>query len=717
MQELQLGFIFSCILLTCSLTGGTRPVMAQDDRFHLILESPRVENGGVVQGQEGETITLDFRLSLVTDAINVSGVVVPLSGSGAEVEFHPVDCDVDCANDLYFGGPADRGDEIFFYSASVVDPVFENVEGPLAFQGPQGPGVVVGLSTDLASGFAYPRGKHGILDFSIDVVVPAGGIRDRVTLDALDGLRGQTGRPQSLTISRQGVSLEPRFESFSFGVEKDPRDPRFIVRVESDQVSSGGVITGVAGSTVLVDARVTLETLVEGAAGVVVPLSGRGPGLTFRPIDCDSTCANERYFGNPGDAGNEIFFYNVDVVDPAFENVEGPLAGAGTQGPGVIVGLSTNVITGYSYPVGIHGVLDFQVEVTIPGGGESEMVVLSARDGLKGTGVPQRLTVSLDAVSLSPIFEELRFQVREAPPELHLSLDAEGSVEGPSSVPELVIPASVGEKATGSVFVLLDSALDQDEGVIGFQLSIAHDEGVNVLSTCLADELFERFPQLGGEVCPESLQFSPTVDPAAVFENEDPECELEIGQPQGPGISGGALLSGIPPLAGEFLPGNTGGPVRLVEIQLEQAEAFTEDGVGETVSFFDWRNCLRGSGSSAKTKLTVQGESLRPLSRTGMSVRFVRVTSAEFIRGDSNGDLRVDLSDALHLIDYQFLGGEAPGCPDAADTNDDEKLDIADVVQLITALFRDVRPLEPSTCGTDDDTSSESCPPGSTPCP
>ena len=42
-----------------------------------------------------------------------------------------------------------------------------------------------------------------------------------------------------------------------------------------------------------------------------------------------------------------------------------------------------------------------------------------------------------------------------------------------------------------------------------------------------------------------------------------------------------------------------------------------------------------------------------------------------FYRGDAdlNGD--VDLSDAVYLFNYLFLGGSAPGCEDGADATDD----------------------------------------------
>jgi len=58
-----------------------------------------------------------------------------------------------------------------------------------------------------------------------------------------------------------------------------------------------------------------------------------------------------------------------------------------------------------------------------------------------------------------------------------------------------------------------------------------------------------------------------------------------------------------------------------------------------------------------------------------------------FRRGDSNGDGTVDLSDAVHLLDWLFLGGEVPGCLTASDGNGDLTHDLTDAVYLLGYLF------------------------------
>ena len=68
-----------------------------------------------------------------------------------------------------------------------------------------------------------------------------------------------------------------------------------------------------------------------------------------------------------------------------------------------------------------------------------------------------------------------------------------------------------------------------------------------------------------------------------------------------------------------------------------------------------------------------------------------------FIRGDSNGDGVVNISDAQTTLSYLFLGSGQPRCYDAADANDDGRLDVSDPVITLRFLFLGGDPLpEPS---------------------
>jgi hypothetical protein len=76
---------------------------------------------------------------------------------------------------------------------------------------------------------------------------------------------------------------------------------------------------------------------------------------------------------------------------------------------------------------------------------------------------------------------------------------------------------------------------------------------------------------------------------------------------------------------------------------------------------------------------------------------------ARFRRQDANDDGTVDLSDAISLLQFLFLGGPAPFCDDAADANDDGKVDIGDAVTVLFRLFQGSAPIpEPAeSCGPD----------------
>ena len=58
-----------------------------------------------------------------------------------------------------------------------------------------------------------------------------------------------------------------------------------------------------------------------------------------------------------------------------------------------------------------------------------------------------------------------------------------------------------------------------------------------------------------------------------------------------------------------------------------------------------------------------------------------------FLRGDSNLDQGIDLSDSVHTLSALFLGGVRFGCEDAADTNDTGQIDISDAIFGLVYLF------------------------------
>jgi CHRD domain-containing protein len=59
-----------------------------------------------------------------------------------------------------------------------------------------------------------------------------------------------------------------------------------------------------------------------------------------------------------------------------------------------------------------------------------------------------------------------------------------------------------------------------------------------------------------------------------------------------------------------------------------------------------------------------------------------------FLRGDSNGDGVVDVSDIVTTLTYLFQGGARPYCLDAADDNDDGGVDVSDAIAGIFFLYQ-----------------------------
>jgi hypothetical protein len=84
-----------------------------------------------------------------------------------------------------------------------------------------------------------------------------------------------------------------------------------------------------------------------------------------------------------------------------------------------------------------------------------------------------------------------------------------------------------------------------------------------------------------------------------------------------------------------------------------------------------------------KVKAKDQQDQIGPWS----NVEDVVVTGGGFTRGDANGDGEIDISDAIYLVNYIFIGGPEPIPFEAGDANSDGEVDISDVIYLVNYLF------------------------------
>ena len=82
-----------------------------------------------------------------------------------------------------------------------------------------------------------------------------------------------------------------------------------------------------------------------------------------------------------------------------------------------------------------------------------------------------------------------------------------------------------------------------------------------------------------------------------------------------------------------------------------------------------------------------------------------------FVRGDTNSDDTTDMSDAVAIFGYLFLGDTTLTCEQAGDANDDGILDLSDGIRILTAIFLGGTDIAPPVegCGIDPTGHSLSC--------
>lgn len=60
---------------------------------------------------------------------------------------------------------------------------------------------------------------------------------------------------------------------------------------------------------------------------------------------------------------------------------------------------------------------------------------------------------------------------------------------------------------------------------------------------------------------------------------------------------------------------------------------------------------------------------------------------AGYICGDANADGNINISDAVYLINYVFVGGAPPAPPESGDANCDASANVSDAVWIINYIF------------------------------
>jgi hypothetical protein len=130
-----------------------------------------------------------------------------------------------------------------------------------------------------------------------------------------------------------------------------------------------------------------------------------------------------------------------------------------------------------------------------------------------------------------------------------------------------------------------------------------------------------------------------------------------------------------------------------------------------------YRDGLTGTGYPVNNNVSVGSSSYVPTLGECRFEAFEAPTAA-FIRGDANDDAKVDLSDAITILEWLFAGGHRPECPESADGNSDGRHDISDAMWLVGWQFLGREPPGAPfpACGVDPAAAAEACPPASTGC-
>jgi len=93
--------------------------------------------------------------------------------------------------------------------------------------------------------------------------------------------------------------------------------------------------------------------------------------------------------------------------------------------------------------------------------------------------------------------------------------------------------------------------------------------------------------------------------------------------------------------------------------------------------------CDRLGEPPVPISLVVNGREVEPTTEPGLALAI----GIRFLRGDSNVDGEVNLTDAVFTLEWLFRGGRRPDCLDAADSNGSRDVDIADPVYSLNFLF------------------------------
>ena len=239
---------------------------------------------------------------------------------------------------------------------------------------------------------------------------------------------------------------------------------------------------------------------------------------------------------------------------------------------------------------------------------------------------------------------------------------------------------------------------------------IAYDTSLDTLIVSRSGSTILNFVDpLSGVVAPNSLPIGSGIDMVALSYDGANDCYLALdananppevllldadpmtpgnlkGTISPPGVTGLALSNGVCHLAASntvltTIQAANGTPSSVSELfpnGFPSGFTFPTTDIGGSLAS---QTAIRGIEDFANV-LFMAGSATNTIFRM-----LIASGGANFIRGDVNDDLTVDIADATAILGYIFTGGAAPSCDDAADVNDSGSLDISDPLYLLLHLF------------------------------
>jgi hypothetical protein len=240
-----------------------------------------------------------------------------------------------------------------------------------------------------------------------------------------------------------------------------------------------------------------------------------------------------------------------------------------------------------------------------------------------------------------------------------------------------------GQTVSADLSVVLTTGGDhQGQGAQGWSLSISSEDCEIVSATT-------------DGTAGEGADFAETQLTREV--REDPEGNPDAGCPDGEHgvVSAVVLKFGKPPVYLQRM-----GTATVLAMDVQSTK--TVEVEGPVTGAIEWIDLCEGLGEGVDNVVTVEGNTTSLCCMQGAMFTFVAVERL-FIRGNPNNDAKVDICDPIWIINELFLDGPPTLCQEAADANDDGTIDTSDAVYLIEYQFlgKSAPPAPFPECGRD----------------